>query len=56
MNMDAVEYIKQARKKCKWYNGSYGCSGCSLYVRCEIKLFEELAEKLKKNKTWWRNE
>lgn len=44
--MDAVEYIKQARRMCKWYNSSYGCGDCALYGRCAFKLSAELTDEL----------
>lgn len=44
--MDAVEYIKQARRMCKRYNSSFGCRGCALYGRCAFKLECELADEL----------
>lgn len=44
--MDAVEYIKQARRICKFNNSSYGCIGCALYGRCVFKLDEELTDEM----------
>lgn len=44
--MDAVEYIKQARRMCKWYNSLYGCGDCALYGRCTLKLSAELTDNL----------
>lgn len=44
--MDAVEYIKHARRICKFNNSSYGCIGCALYGRCVFKLDEELTDEM----------
>ena len=44
--MDAVEYIKQARRMCKFNNKWYGCGDCALYGRCVIKLDAELTDEL----------
>lgn len=44
--MDAVEYIKQARRMCKFNNSSYGCRCCALYGRCAFKLDAELTGEL----------
>lgn len=44
--MDAVEYVKQARRICKFNNSSYGCIGCALYGRCVFKLDEELTDEM----------
>ena len=44
--MDAVEYIKQARRMCKRYNSLYGCGDCALYGRCAFKLSAELTDEL----------
>ena len=44
--MDAVEYIKQARRTCKRYNSLYDCGDCALYGRCAFKLSVELTDEL----------